>query len=140
MKTWGRRGSGEGEFNMPYSIAVDAQNNVYVADMGNKRIQIFDNDGNFKKAITGVGAPWAICISPGSHQYLYSSNSNPTDSMDNGEIYKMELDGKIVGKFGEAGKLAKQFGTVNEIDCRNANTLYVGEITNWRIQKITLKP
>jgi len=39
--------------------------------------------------------------------------------MDNGEIYKMELDGKVVGKFGKAGKLVKEFGAVNEIDCRN---------------------
>ena len=40
--------------------------------------------------------------------------------MDNGEIYKLELDGSVVGKFGQAGKLMKQFGTVNEIDCRHA--------------------
>ena len=98
----------------------------------------FSNDGTFKTQITNVGAPWAICISPGAHQYLYSSNSNATNSMDNGEIYKMELDGKVLGKFGNAGKLAKEFGTVNEIDCRNPNELYVGELTNWRVQKLTL--
>ncbi len=140
IKTWGSKGSGQGQFDMPNSIAVDAQGNVYVADLGNKRIQVFDNDGNFKTQIGDVGAPWAICISPGAHQYLYSSNSNPPDSMDNGEIYKMELDGKILGKFGTAGKLAKEFGTVNEIDCRNPNVLYAGELTNWRVQKLTLHP
>ena len=48
IKTWGSKGSGEGQFDMPNSIAVDTQGNVYVADLGNKRIQIFDNDGNFK--------------------------------------------------------------------------------------------
>ena len=139
IKTWGSRGSENGQFDMPMSVAADAQGNVYVADLGNKRIQIFDNDGNFKSQIAGVGAPWAICISPGAHQYLYSSNSNPPDSMDGGEIYRMELDGKIVGKFGAAGKMAKEFGTANEIDCRNPNTLYVGELTNWRVQRITLR-
>lgn len=139
IKTWGSKGSGEGQFDMPNSVAVDAHGNVYVADLGNKRIQVFDNDGNFKNQIGGIGAPWAICISPGAHQYLYSSNSNPPDSMDNGEIYKMELDGKVLGKFGAAGKLAKEFGTVNEIDCRNPNTLYVGELTNWRVQKLRLR-
>ncbi|HTB11012.1 MAG TPA: peptidyl-alpha-hydroxyglycine alpha-amidating lyase family protein [Bryobacteraceae bacterium] len=140
VKTWGSKGSGQGQFDMPNSIAVDAQGNVYVADLGNKRIQVFDNDGTFKTQIGEVGAPWAVCISPGAHQYLYSSNSNPPDSMDNGEIYKMELDGKILGKFGTAGKMAKEFGTVNEIDCRNPNQLYVGELTNWRVQKLTLHP
>jgi hypothetical protein len=140
IKTWGSKGAGQGQFDMPNSIAVDAQGNVYVADLGNRRIQVFDNDGNFKTQIGEVGAPWAICLSPGAHQYLYSSNSNPPDSMDNGEIYKMELDGKILGKFGTAGKLAKEFGTVNEIDCRNPNVLYAGELTNWRVQKLTLHP
>jgi NHL repeat-containing protein len=140
VKTWGSKGTGPGQFDMPNSIAVDAQGNVYVADLGNKRIQVFDNDGNFKTQIGDVGAPWTVCISPGAHQYLYSSNSNPPDSMDNGEIYKMELDGKILGKFGTAGKLVKEFGTVNEIDCRNPNVLYAGELTNWRVQKLTLHP
>ena len=139
IKTWGAKGSEQGQFDMPNSVAVDAGGNVYVADLGNKRIQVFDNDGNFKRQITDVGAPWAICISPGAHQYLYSSNSNPPDSMDGGEIYKLELDGKVLGKFGAAGKQVKEFGTANEIDCRNPNTLYVGEVTNWRVQRVTLR-
>jgi DNA-binding beta-propeller fold protein YncE len=138
VKTWGTKGAEQGQFNMPMSLATDAQGNVYVADTGNKRIQVFDNNGAYKSQITGIGNPAAICISPGARQFLYSSNSNATDSMDNGEIYKMDLDGKILGKFGEAGKLAKEFGTVNEIDCRNPNTLYAGELTNWRVQKLIL--
>ena len=60
--------------------------------------------------------------------------------MDNGEIYKMELDGKILGMFGHAGKQLKEFDNVNAIDCRNPNELYVGEIGDWRLQKITLHP
>jgi len=94
--------------------------------------------GEFKKAYLNVGAPWAVCISPGPHQYLFSSNSNGTSDMENGEIYKMELDGRILGKFGTAGKLLKEFGSVHEIDCRNPNEILVGEITNWRVQKLTL--
>jgi hypothetical protein len=138
VKSWGSKGSGEGQFDMPNSIAVDAKGNVYVADLGNKRIQVFDNDGNYKTQVTGIGSPWAVCISPGAHQYLYSSDSNAPDSMDNGSIYKMELDGKVLGHFGKAGKQPKEFGTVNQIDCRNPNTLYVAEVTNWRVQKLTL--
>ena len=139
IKTWGSKGSEQGQFDMPNSVAVDAQGNVYVADLGNHRIQVFDNDGTYKSQIADVGAPWAICVSSGPHQYLYSSNSNPPDSMDGGEIYKMELDGKVVGKFGTAGKLAKEFGTANQIDCRDPSALFVGELTNWRVQKITLR-
>ena len=60
--------------------------------------------------------------------------------MDGGEIYRLELDGTVLGKFGTAGKLPKEFGTVNEIDCRNPNELLVGELTNWRVQRIRLRP
>jgi streptogramin lyase len=140
LKSWGSRGTAQGQFNTPHSIAVDAQGNVYVGDRGNRRIQVFDNDGNFKTEYKHVGAPWAVCITPGPHQYLYSSNSNGTGNMDNGEIYKMELDGKVLGKFGTAGKLLKEFGSTHEIDCRNPDVLFIGEITNWRVQKVTLKP
>ena len=52
----------------------------------------------------------------------------------------MELDGKVLGKFGRAGKLLKEFGSVNEIDCRNPNELLVGETINWRVQKLILHP
>ena len=108
--------------------------------MGNKRIQVFDNNGTFKSQITNVGAPRAICISPGAKQFLYSSNSNPTeDPFLGGEIYKMQLDGTVVGRFGRAGKQFNEFGMVNAIDCRDPNTLYVAELMNWRVQKLTLK-
>ncbi len=140
LKSWGSRGTAPGQFNTPHTIATDAQGNVYVGDRGNRRIQVFDNNGEFKKLYLHVGAPWAVCISPGAHQYLFSSNSNGTEDMENGEIYKMELDGRILGKFGRAGKLLKEFGSVHEIDCRNPNELYVGEITNWRVQRLTLHP
>jgi hypothetical protein len=101
---------------------------------------VFDGDGNAQKTV-GMGfVPAAICITPGAHQYMYVSNSNDAETLDNGEIYKMELDGKIVGKFGRAGRLPKEFNMVNAIDCRSENELLVGELGNWRVQKLTLKP
>jgi hypothetical protein len=138
-KTWGSTGSAQGQFNKILGIASDAQGNLYVADAGNKRIQVFDGEGTFKSQITNVGVPQAICVSGGSTQYLYSSNSNDAESMNNGEIYKLRLNGQVVGKFGKAGKLPKEFGIVNAIDCRTENDLIVGEIWNWRAQKVTLK-
>jgi len=139
IKSWGKRGTANGEFTNIRSIAVDAQGNVYVGDTGNKRIQVFDNDGNFKTAYTGLGNAQALCITKGASPFMYVSNSNPPNDIDsNGEIYKMQLDGTVVGKFGKAGKLPKEFGTVNAIDCRNANTLYVGEVGNLRVQKLML--
>ena len=57
-----------------------------------------------------------------------------------GEIYKMELDGTVIGKFGKPGKQLGEFSTVHAIDCRNENELLVAEITAWRVQKLVLKP
>ena len=141
----GSKGSAPGQLNLPHTIAADAQGNVYVGDRSNKRIQVFDNDLKLKKVYDLVGAPWAVCITPGPHQYLYSSNSNPDNNVADiaavtGEIYKMELDGTILGKFGKAGKQLGEFSTVHEIDCRNENELLVSEITVWRVQKIILHP
>jgi DNA-binding beta-propeller fold protein YncE len=139
VKSWGSRGNGDSQFKTAHGIAVDAGGNVYVADRGNHRIQVFDNNGNFKSSITSGGDPEAICISPGAHQYLFSSNSNPANDLDHGgEIYKLALDGTVVGKFGQAGKGPKDFGSVNAIDCRNPNALYVAEAGNWRVTKVDL--
>ena len=142
IRNWGKRGSAPGEFNIVHGIAIDAEDNVYVADRENKRIQVFDMNGNFKTQFRNVGSPWAICMTPGpGEQFLYVSNSNAPYQLEyDGEIIKMTLDGQILGKFGRAGKLLKEFGTVNAIDCRTENELYVGELLNWRVQKLTLRP
>jgi hypothetical protein len=139
VKSWGKRGTGPGEFANVRSIQVDAQGNVYAGDGGNRRIQVFDNNGVFKQAFTNTGNPQAICITKGASPMMYVSNSNPENDIDrDGEIYRMTLDGAITGKFGRAGKLPKEFGTVNAIDCRTANTLLVGELGNLRVQKLVL--
>ena len=159
LKSWGERGDKPGEFNTPHSIATDAQGNVYVGDRGNGRIQVFDGDGKFVREIRidvpvdsnarpaignkpppevkgtqAPGAPWAICITPGPKQVLYSADAFP------GRIYKMTLDGKLLGVLGETGKQLKQFGWVHEMACPSENELYVGEILNWRVQKLMLHP
>jgi len=140
IKSWGSRGSGPGQFNVVHGIAIDAQGSVYVADEGNRRIQVFDREGTFKKQFLNVGTPTAICITPGPRQMLYVAHTGDPDGMEDAAIYKVDLEGKIAGKFGRAGKQVKEFGLVNSIDCRNENELLVGELSNWRVQKLTLRP
>ncbi len=160
LKSWGNRGSKPGEFNTPHSIASDAQDNIYVADRFNRRIQVFDPDGRFLRAMTidvpfdratkpvignalnpdatsgtfAPGAPWAICITPGPHQVLYAADAYP------GRIYKMTLNGQVLGTIGGPGRQLKQFGWVHEIACPDENTLFVAELLNWRVQKLLLHP
>jgi len=159
VKAWGTRGAEPGQFNILHSIATDARGNVYVGDRTNRRIQVFDTAGTFLRQFTidvpftkepnvmvgaapgsggnplaASGAPWAICITPAATQYLYVADAVP------GRIYKLTLDGKVLGTIGEAGKEPKQFGWVHEIACPSENELYVAELLNWRMQKLTLHP
>ena len=140
IKSWGSRGTAPGQFNIVHGIAIDAQGNVYVADEGNRRVQVFDANGTFKKQFLNVGTPTALCITPGPRQSLYVAHTGDPDGMEDAAIYKVDLDGKLLGRFGRAGKMPKEFGLVNSIDCRSENELLVGELSNWRVQKLTLKP
>ncbi len=158
VKQWGTPGREEGQFNTPHSIASDAKGNIYVADRGNRRIQVFDPDGKHLRTITidvpvpadvqpwmgpkpspegaqrQSGAPWAICITPGPTQYLYSADAYP------GRIYKLTLDGKVLGMLGTSGRQLKEFGWIHELACPSENTIYAAEILNWRVQKLLLHP
>ena len=160
LRSFGEPGDQPGQFNTPHSIAADAQGNLYVADRGNRRIQVFNGDGEFLREITinvpfdyasaapaigkkpaadatgtmSPGAPWAVCITPGPNQVLYASDAFP------GRIYKLSLDGKVLGVLGESGKQLKQFGWIHEIACPSENVLFVAELLNWRVQKLILHP
>jgi hypothetical protein len=173
LASFGEPGGEPGQFNTLHSIASDAHDRIYVADRGNRRIQVLDTEGKVVKIITvnvpapadapaamgrrpttgpdgfsstvnvpGAGtmmpgAPWAICITPptaGKEQYLFVADAFP------GRIYKLTLDGKVLGWLGGSGKQLKQFGWIHEMACPNENELFVAELLNWRLQKLTLHP
>jgi sugar lactone lactonase YvrE len=145
IKQAGKRGSGPGEMTLLHAIVVDAKGDVYVGSRSDRRIVVFDNDLNYKTVYDHVGAPWSLCISPGPHQYLYTANSNPDNQIValhevSGQVFKMELDGKVVGKFGVPGKQQGQFATVHGLDCSVPNEILTSELTMWRMQKFILHP
>jgi hypothetical protein len=158
--SWGEPGSGPGQFNTPHSIVADRQNHIYVADRGNRRIEVFDTSGQLLRTIhidvpaphdapvaigdrpaevggpatMQPGSPWAMCITSGTTQYLYVTDAYP------GRIYKLSLDGQALGWLGGAGRGLKKFGWIHSIACPSEDELYVGEILNWRVQKLALHP
>lgn len=160
MKSFGDPGDGPGQLNTPHSIASDNQGNIYVANRGNARIEVFDSDGKYLRQIKinepfdyanalpaignkpgpnvmgtmAPGSPWAVCITPGANQVLYAADAFP------GRVYKISLDGKVLGTMGHAGKQLKEFGWIHEIACPSENEVYVGELLNWRVQKLILHP
>ena len=87
-----------------------------------------------KLSSNSPGSPWSICITPPPHQVLYSSDAWP------GRVYKLSLDGKVLGVLGQSGKQLKQFGWIHAMACPSENVLYVAELLNWRVQKLILKP
>lgn len=161
IKSWGSRGSGgphadqnPGQFNTPHGIAIDRQNRVYVADRGNRRIQVFDADGNFQRMIhlnapydkarhpvlgnlpanrPDETAPWTLCMTNGPTQYLFTSDQEP------GRIYKLALDGTLLGMLGESGRAAKQFNWIHALACPSDQVIYAADMNNWRVQTLTLK-
>ena len=162
IKSWGSRGNGgphanenPSQFNTPHNIGIDRQNNVYVADRGNRRIQVFDRDGNFlryihltapydKKRHPVLGnlpanppdetPPLTLCITNTPTQYLYTSDNEP------GSVYKLTLDGRMVGMLGESGHETGQFNWIHGIACPSEDVLYVADMNNWRVQKLMLHP
>ena len=70
IKYWGSKGSDPGQFNVPHAIAMDSKGNVWVADRGNKRLQVFDQDGKFLKQLTEFGAPAGVAIGKDDTVYV----------------------------------------------------------------------
>jgi DNA-binding beta-propeller fold protein YncE len=161
IKSWGVRGSGgehanenPGSFNTPHNIAIDRQNRVYVADRGNRRIQVFDRDGQFQRFIflnaaynkqrqpvlgnrpanpPDETAPWTLCITNTPTQYLFTTDAEP------GRLYKLTLDGQIVGMLGESGRQQGQFNWAHGLACPSEDVVYVADLNNWRVQKLQLR-
>src|SRR5262245_22643199 len=157
VKSWGQRGTGPGQFNLPHAIVVDKSNNIYVGDRSNRRIQVFDTDGKFLRMFTidvpppansrpvngntptgdrlaaVIGAPNSICITPGPNQVLFVGESTFP-----GRLFKVGLDGRVLGVIGRSGRQLKQFSGVHQLACPSEREVYAAETSNWRVQKLIL--
>ncbi len=65
---------------------------------------------------------------------MFTSDAYP------GRVYKLTLDGKLLGYFGSSGRMPKEFGWIHQIACPSENEIFVAEILNWRVQKLMLHP
>ena len=158
MMSWGDKGTAPGQFRLPHAIAIDRNDNVYVGDRTNRRIQVFDTSGKFlrmftidvppapgTRAVNGntptgerlaavIGAPNSICISPGASQVMFVGESTFP-----GRIFKVSLDGKVLGIIGRSGRQLKQFSGAHALACPSDREIYVAETSNWRVQKLLLR-
>ena len=156
-KSWGEYGTQPGQFRIPHSIVIDRNNNVYVGDRTNHRIQVFDTDGRFlrmfsidvppapgTKAVNGatptgerlkdvIGAPNSMCLPPGQNEVMFVGETTFP-----GRIFKVTLEGKVLGVIGKAGRNLGQFSGAHALACPTVNEIYVAETANWRVQKLIL--
>ena len=157
VKSWGEKGTAPGQFRLPHTIVADRNNNLYVGDRTNRRIQVFDTDGKFLRmfridvppvpgthAVNGntptgerlaevSGAPNSICITPGPNQVLFVGELTFP-----GRIFKVSLDGKVLGVIGRSGRQLKQFSGAHQLACPSEHEVYAAETANWRVQKLIL--
>jgi hypothetical protein len=159
VKSWGEPGTGPGQFHLPHSIAIDRNDNIYVGDRSNHRVQVFDTEGKFLRmfsvdvppvpgthAVYGptptgarltevTGAPNSLCITSGPNQVLFLGESTFP-----GRIFKLSLEGKVLGVIGRSGRQLKQFSGAHALACPSENEIYAAETANWRVQKLKLHP
>ena len=90
--------------------------------------------GNMPKDMPDETAPWALCITNTTPQYLYAVDSEP------GRLYKLTLDGRILGVLGESGRGDKQFNWAHGLACPSENDVVVADMNNWRVSKLILHP
>jgi sugar lactone lactonase YvrE len=99
IKTWGKKGSGPGEFDTPHNLAFDSKGRLFVADRANSRIQIFDQDGKFLEQWKQFGRPSGIYID--KNDTLYSADSESDDKRNPGWKRGIRIgsakDGKVTG-------------------------------------------
>lgn len=75
IKTWGKLGTGHGEFDVPHSLAMDSAGRLFVADRSNSRIQLFDQEGNFLAEWRQFGRPSGLYIDRNDILYVADSQS-----------------------------------------------------------------
>ena len=112
-------------------IVIDAKGILYVADRQNGRIQTFDAEGTFRQEWRLAGNPWSICITPGPKQVLFVGSV--------GRVFKVDLNGKVLGSIGKFGRVPGTFDWVHAVACPDERTLFAAQELSWRLDKIAVE-
>jgi DNA-binding beta-propeller fold protein YncE len=129
VRHWGKKGTGDGEFNLVHDVAVDNHQRIYVADRNNERVQVFDDKGKFLAKWTGMGSPWGLYyVAKDSAIYMCDGKYN--------RILKLNMEGQIQGVLSSWGKAPGKLDYVHSIAVDpEDSSIYTVEIKNWRVQK-----
>jgi len=140
LTSWGDQGTEPRQFNIPHSIAIDSQGIIYVADRGNARLQLFDENGQFitEWKDDSFGRPWAVRISNSGNIYIVDGGDQSQFWPNRARILKLDSEGNLLASFGSFGDAPGQFIWPHAIAVGLDEVLYVGEVsTGMRVQKFT---
>lgn len=129
IKTWGKKGTAEGEFDNPHNVLIDPQGRVLVADRYNKRIQLFDQDGQFLEAWTHLGTPSGLSLYHDEVLYITDGTAE--------QVIKTDLTGKELGRYGAPGRAPGQFRIAHGLCVADDESVFVTEVLNWRVQRLS---
>ena len=129
IKTWGKKGKGPGEFDLPHSLVFDAKGLLYIADRNNARIQVFDADGNYIRELQHPGTPCGLFMTPDQTIWLAHGHT--------GQIMTLDLNGNVLGQMEGAGqgKTLGKYGEAHYIAVSPRGEVFVADTLNWRVQK-----
>ena len=139
---WGRKGDKPGEFNTVHGIAADKKGRVYVADRSNTRIQVFDGRGNFLQEWKSeeIGRPWGLTVGSDGYLYVVDGGDVKEEPPERNAAIKMDLDGKIIAKWGRFGSYDGQFYWAHDIAVGPDGAVYVVDVhLGMRVQKFVPK-
>jgi peptidylamidoglycolate lyase len=137
LKTWGTKGNGPGEFDLPHGIVIDERGRVLVADRSNARMQVFDQSGKFLDQWHGVqlGRPYAAAVGQKSRVFVADGGDQPTAPPDRGGVAVVGTDGLLVTRFGRFGNYDGQFRLAHDIAVAKDGAVYVVDAWGQRVQK-----
>jgi hypothetical protein len=133
LRTIGKRGTGEGEFNFPTHLCIDASGNAYVVDAMNFRIQIFDNKGKFLSAFGEAGDVSGYFARPKGIALDSWGNIYIADALFHG-VQVFNRSGELLYRFGVQGQEKGEFWMPNGIYIDRNNYIYVADTYNGRVQ------
>jgi sugar lactone lactonase YvrE len=141
ITTWGQKGSGAGEFNIPHSLALDAAGRLFVADRANNRIQIFDQNGGFIAQWKQFGRPSGLFIDKSGTLYSTDSESNPAQNpgFRRGITIGTASDGKVTAFIPEPTPATEGRDGGESVAVDDAGHVYVGMNSTRTVERYVRK-
>jgi DNA-binding beta-propeller fold protein YncE len=140
VKSWGSKGTGDGQFDLPISLVIDSKGNIIVNDLGNSHIQKFDTNGKFimKFGSTGTGDGQFsqmehIALDKFDNIYVNDPQSGPSGS-GNPRVQKFDSNGHFITKWGSYGSGDGQFVDPEHLAIDSDGFVYVTDRHNNNIQ------